>query len=242
MKLNIIKTNRGYVTISDEQPSQKHTRTEDEGKWVVSLFNSWVGQLSMEYRGLWRIEWEVSPTIGNLLSDPHPSDNYRMIVATDTTFKLSGIPQFELENLIDDEPLAEADFKHLGYKTGKQDFKVGFVRGYRSAQEKGCYTIEDMRQAYDSGKQRQFWEEDYKEGSKILEQNALNFDNFIESLNQPKKLVAIEVETERRNVLDLDERGLMGYTTITDFKKKYPDIKKHPDGLLTIKEYFYDNK
>lgn len=205
MKLQIVKTNQGYVAISDEKPYQKDTKTKDESKWALLLFDSWVGRLSMEYRGLWRIEWKVSDSVGNLLSDPHQPENYRMIVATDTSFKLEGIPQFELPAVL---------------------------TGAESTEEKGCYSIEDMRKAYEAGNDRGFWEEDYKDGSKILEQNAPKFEVFIASLNQPKKLVAIEVETEIVSKTKVWETG--------NTSAWQESIPKANDGLLTIQKYYYE--
>lgn len=238
MKLQIVKTDKGYVAISDEQPSQKDTRTEDEGKWALSLFDSWVGQLSMEYRGLWRIEWKVNDSVGNLLSNPHQPENYRMIVATDTSFKLEGIPQFELEKDDKDYQLMRAATLTLKNYDLKDEFNVsaaggfcsGYDAGYKAAQEKGCYSIEDMRKAFDRGE----WD---GSGKSEAVRNSV-FDDFIESLNQPKKLVAIEILT-RKTHPRADEYTKDG--DIIDVPFTQDKSPEYPDGLVIIKQYYYEH-
>lgn len=98
----------------------------------------------------------------------------------------------------------------------------GFMEGYKAAQSKGCFTEEDM-----------------KSFSKFVTSNLmkhsdengvyLGIDKVFSMWNQPKKLVAIEVEHE-----------MIGHP------HKWVDTPilnksgEHPDGLLTIKQYYYE--
>lgn len=208
MKLQVIKTDKGYVAITKD--------LVDMGKPYLMQGIGTEIRIRGEKHDISWTKWASK------------------IVATDTSFKLERIPQFELEKTEDDEPLAETDFNHLGYKTGKQDFKVGFVRGYRAAKEKGCYTEEDMENAFLAGEK---WEArnqsiDRKEPLEFTE--ALNVHEFIDSLKQPKQLVAIEVESG----------AIGGYTqeggTYVHTYFQVTKSEEYLDGLLTIKQYFYE--
>lgn len=244
MKQQVVKTNKGYVVISEEIPKQRFMKTKDEGKWALHLSESWIGQLSLTYGGMWRIEWKVSDSIGYLLSDPHSPENYRMIVATDTTFKLEGIAQFELPAILDGGEstdlieLAETKYPYIDTSIGdinkvhniKVDSKrIAFIQGYKAAQEKGCYTEEDLRKAIN-----EVFNIVFKNSLLIKEDSERITYDVINSLKQPKKLVAIEVDTT----------AIAGYTQEGDtcVKEMFKMVKseQYPDGLLTIKQYFYE--
>jgi len=234
MKLQVVKTDKGYVAISEQIPHQDHNmRTDDEGKWVISLYNSWIGTLSQEYRGLWRIRWKVSDSMGYLLSDPHSPENYRMIVATDTTFKLEGIPQFELESVSAGSIAIDAWNKIATPEDADiaPHYIDGYMNGYEAAQSKGCFTEEDVKKAL------------------VLKNMGYGEKYILDSLKQPKKLVAIEVETQKVPVISDKEyeeleKGTREYTDTKpfDIELVVPQNKseQYPDGLLTIKQYFYE--
>lgn len=189
MKLKIVKTDKGYVAVSDEKLK--------EDNWSYGVSNK--------------------------------------IIATDTSFKLEGIAQFKLEDTIE---FPQDIIQQLSYE-GKSITEInGFKNGYKAAQEKGCYSIEDMRKAYEAGRDRGFWEEDYKDGSKILEQNAPKFEVFIESLNQPKKLIAIEVDMTMKKV----GSQIVGGLKLGDYEEvmNITESEKYSDGLLTIQKYYYE--
>lgn len=195
MKLQIVKTDKGYVAISDEAPIK--------GEYYLFTFNN-------------------ANTIFNQANEK--SEFYKKIVATDTSFKLEGIAQFEFEDNIE-EIYMLANKAMEGGKGLPDDLKEfrgkavdwgfdKFVKGYRAAQEKGCYSIEDIKKAL------------------VLKNMGYGEKHIIESLNQPKKLVAIEVNS----VSD-------GHFTPTEVGKNEPLIianDLYPDGILTIQKYYYD--
>ena len=152
MKLKIVKTDKGYVAVSDEKLK--------EDNWSYGVSNK--------------------------------------IIATDTSFKLEGIPQFELPAILD---------------------------GVESTEEKGCYSIEDMRKAYNLG---------YSNGEQGFDEESFE-ERFI---NQPKKLVAIEILT-RKTHPRADEYTKDG--DIIDVPFTQDKSPEYPDGLVIIKQYYYEH-
>jgi len=209
MKLQVVKTDKGYVAVSDEP-----IRCD-------------------EASGLIRNIWYVFEGIIYKREYSHPKNSSK-IVATDTTFKLKGIPQFELEKEVDIlKRLANDSWEgcHGCDESDKNFWINGFIHGYKTAKSKGCFTEEDIRKAYRSN-------------------GPLNKeDEFIDSLKQPKKLVAIEVETQKVPVISDKEyeeleKGTREYTDTKPFDVELvvPQNKseQYPDGILTIKQYFYE--
>ncbi len=198
MKLQIYKTEQGYVAVSEKVKP---------GDFVVIFPLMEIIQVNQSNCIMYDFK----------------------IIATDTSFKIEGVAQFELEkdnseilyklvniddikNRIKIEPFDSSEI--IGYKNGQ--FFVGnyyckygnhIVKSDESsmhhithflAQTKGCYSEEDLRNAYGQGN---------NDGSN----NLWKEESFIQFTKQSKKLVAIDVE-----------------------------IDKYSNGLLIVKEYIYE--
>lgn len=157
------------------------------------------------------------------------------IIATDTSFKLEGIPQFELEKEGWKSEIKKVFPKLYNSNLDKvfiRHTEDGFMEGYKAAQEKGCYSIEDMN-----------WVANMASGMALSGKSLSDINNQltikIQSLNQPKKLVAIEVEpyftdeAERLEGLMRDGEGIKPEPLIVK-------SEEYPDGLLTVQKYYHE--
>jgi len=210
MKLQVIKTDKGCVAVSSEP-----IRCDEASGLIGDI-------------------WYVFKGVIYKRDYSHPKDCLK-IIATDSTFKLEGIPQFELENKLPSEEFTWAEFRDFYLKVstlakGERglhslgEFRIGYNEGYKAAQSKGCFTEEDMRKAFDRGE----WD---GSGKSEATRNAI-FYNFIDSLKQPKKLVAIDVETLIIAGKGKGEKS----TNILNITKS----EHYPDGLLVVKQYYYE--
>lgn len=149
--------------------------------------------------------------------------------------------QFELEK--DELEKMALEYASLPYKNWPKDAQVillednarlDFIAGYKAAQSKGCFTEEDIIKAIRFGKD--LWkdaENQVKNGVK----KQLFVKDFIDSLKQPKKLVAIEINDMEASqwISNEKEHGRVNINLPIVTKSE-----QHPDGLLTIKQYFYE--
>jgi len=214
MKQQVVKTNKGYVAISDE-------------KITEGFF--------LHPKGV------IFPVTEIYIRGPISTGLMKKIIATDSTFKLEGIPQFELEK--DELEKMALEYASLPYKNWPKDAQVillednarlDFIAGYKAAQSKGCFTEEDIIKAIRFGKD--LWkdaENQVKNGVK----KQLFVKDFIDSLKQPKKLVAIEINDMEASqwISNEKEHGRVNINLPIVTKSE-----QHPDGLLTIKQYFYE--
>lgn len=204
MKLQIVKTTQGYVAISDEP--------KKEGQHFAC-----VNQLKTT--GYVSIHTDYN--MADICCYP--------IIATDTTFKLEGIPQFELEKSPLREELrdiiAEDWYKH---KDDEPYIEQTADDCYKAAQSKGCFTEEDMNWVANMASGMAY---SGKTSSEIANQLTIK----INSLKQPKKLVAIEVGT-RLALAGYNEKGNAYMKEVF----KMIESEQYPDGLLTIKQYYYE--
>lgn len=216
MKLQVVKTNKGYVAVSDENIK--------ENDWYFNPFIKVFHKHQVE-KGIF------GPILGS-----------NKIIATDTSFKLEGIPQFELEKVEDVDTFVKSCLNEWGLvdtephndleKGRRIGLKIGLFYGYKAAQEKGCYTEEDLRKAINNVfnivfKNRLLIKEDLK---------RITYD-IINSLKQPKQLVGIEVETNSPyfDTEHQEERE----RNPSEIKPLINKSEDYPNGLLTIKQYFY---
>jgi len=212
MKLQVIKPRFGYMAVSEE--------------------------LILPGR-----HWWIHPETEHLGFAEEPLKSpYLRIIATDTSFKMEGIPQFEFENK-EIEDVKNLCYKEFGYTkstisnahTGGNVLD-GFIAGYKAAQSKGCFTQEDMRKAMEEG---------YKHCTDSAMDYEDRFKRLIDSLKQPKKLVAIEVEESFKKPSETaiaDEMKTSGNINNIPLVQipKITKSEEYPDGLLTIKQYFYE--
>jgi hypothetical protein len=213
MKLQVIKTDKGYVAVSDEPKKQGHhfACTNQLKNGYVPIHNDF---------GM-------------------ADDCCKPIVATDTTFKLEGIPQFKLEKkrniLFEATDRAYKYLYALGYFTtptheGKIVENLLIEARAEADEEKGCYTEEDIIKGIKLFN-RAHKEADIKpkKGQDFID---AMYEYVISSLKQPKQLVAIEVETIQASQWVANEKG---------HGRQNIEIPKANDyGLLTIKQYFYE--
>lgn len=235
MKLQVVKIDKRYVAISDEHLKIGDTilygnpEGKEDWNWGFNIINS--EERLLHYSKM----KEMFDTIVPISSKAKPLSN--KIIATDTSFKLEGIPQFELEKE-DFIELAEAQYPYVNtsieevnkvHNTKVDSKRIAFIQDYRAAQKRGCYSIEDIQKAIGFGKDLY---EDIKRNIRDGEERKLFTSDFIKSLNQPKKLVAIEVATI--NSL---------HSFPTEAGKNEPLIiinNLYPNGVLTIKQYYYE--
>jgi hypothetical protein len=102
-------------------------------------------------------------------------------------------------------PLEEEDsigwpLIHYINEKHNQDRVMGFCDGYNKAKEKYKYTEEDMRKA---------WNAAYIDAMSIDEETykPLFFEDFIQSLSQPKMPIGFECETSPMNIDEIREQG-----------------------------------
>lgn len=178
MKLQVIKTDKGYVAVSDEK-----LKRDD---WGIDLTESLLTKcLRTEENSYW-------------------NKNCKKIIATDTSFKLQGVPQFKLPAVLDGAESVD-----------------------KAAQEKGCYTEDDMRNAYMTGSISSLnWNK-----AKIEENfnHLKRAEEYINSLKQPKQLVGIEVDHE-----------MIGHPHEWVDTPILIKSEEYPNGLLTVKQYYYE--
>jgi hypothetical protein len=188
MKLQVIKPRFGYMAVSEDP-----------------IFPG--------------IHWWIHPETEHLGFAEEPlKAPYLKIIATDTSFKMEGIPQFELEDNI---PYLQ---------TTDKDQQWAYKEGYRAAKSKGCFTEEDMK-SFSKFVTSNLMKHSDKNGG------YLGIDKVFNMWNQPKKLVTIEIDDMEASQWISNEKG-HGRVNI-----KLPIITKseqYPDGLLTIKQYFYE--
>lgn len=194
MKLQIIKPKFGYMAVSEEPILQ--------GK-----------------------HWWIHPETEHLgFAEEDLKAPYLRVVATHTSFKFEGIPQFEFEKIDDafdswnKEPM---DFRDI---SEYRDYEAG----YKAAQEKGCYSEKDLvraiKMSYGQAKQ-----------STISVRTVQEL--ILKSLNQPKKLVAIEVDDMKASAWVSNEKGHGRVNINLPIGTK---SEEYPDGLLTIQKYYYE--
>jgi len=225
MKYQIVNCDKGYVAISDE-------------KITEGFF--------LHPKGV------IFPVTEIYIRGPISTGLMKKIIATDTTFKLEGIAQFELPAILDGGEstdlieLAETKYPYIDTSIGdinkvhniKVDSKrIAFIQGYKAAQEKGCYTEEDMEKAFLAGEKWEDRNQSIDRGEITSFPDALNVHDFIDSLKQPKKLVAIEINDMEASqwISNEKEHGRVNINLPIVTKSE-----QHPDGLLTIKQYFYE--
>ncbi len=92
------------------------------------------------------------------------------------------LPPIENDNVYE---LSEKDFIHMGYKNGKTDFQVGFVRGYNKAKEKYKFTEEDVIKIVEKSRE-----------------TGLTAEYLMLSIQQPKMPVRFECEMEVIGITD----------------------------------------
>jgi len=181
MKLQVIKTEQGYVAVSNEEIKEGNCYVSPTGIWFYT------------------------------------NKDCKKIIATDNSFKLEGISQFELEETIVGKPLDDyIREKHT------QEECIGFIAGYRAAQSKGCYTKEDLREVINI--------------CRIAIINNIKYlyeDKIIEGIAEPKNLIAIEVE--ELQVFSHYSQDLMKVAVY-----KGCGEPKVTNGLLTVKNYIYE--
>lgn len=193
MKLQVVKTDKGYVAVSDFKNINK-----------VDRYYNLKSKMFLDH------DYEDLTSL---------TENDVKIIATDTSFKLEGIPQFELESVSAGSIAIDAWNKI----STPEDADIapyyidGYMNGYEAAQSKGCFTEEDVKRAL------------------VLKNMGYGEKYILDSLKQPKKLVAIEVDT-RLALAGYNEKGNAYMKEVF----KMIESEQYPDGLLTIKEYFYD--
>ena len=114
----------------------------------------------------------------------------------------------------------------------------GFMEGYKAAQSKGCFTEEDMNWVANMASGMAY---SGKTSSEIANQLTIK----INSLKQPKQLVSIEVEETFKRPSEIDISNEMKTSgNINNLSliqtPKVIKLEDHPDGLLTIKQYYYE--
>ena len=238
MKYQVVKTDEGYVAVSN-----------DEIK---------IGDFALHNSKEYREKYPKSTSIFvKCTQSNHFSiqEHWDKIVATDTSFKLEGVPQFELETLswkdvlgikaVEDSILAgklNTEFNSPIYVIG---YTSGFKSGYKAAQEKGCYTEADIKKAIEYGTllaEYHFNDNIYMTDEQ--ENIALTSkDTFIKSLKQPKEPVAIEVqECIIRHNQCVNKCASYPSECFCEMTKHVEITKseQYPDGLLTVKKYYYE--
>lgn len=193
MKLQTIKTEKGYVAISGEK-----INIDD---WYVcwdELYNP------------------AKYSIYNLVSTAN-GKNPKKIVATDSSFKLEGIPQFKTENDWEDA-LQKTPLFYIPEK-------MAFVKGWNAAKSEGCFTEEDVKNAFQAG-----WL--CNDTSDCAEEEI----KYISSLKTLKQLVAIDVLSGIKTTVypGTDK------PSVTETHYSLRKSEQYSDGLLTVKEYFYE--
>lgn len=227
MKLQVIKTHKGYLVVSN------YNTEISEGSWFIDEF------------GLRKARWYTK------------DKTQRLVIATDTTFKLEGIPQFELENNIELN-FNYQDVDELDNKPDLQkwvdnnelealiDESKGGIIGYihrehideitgllnKVSQQKGCYTEEDLK-IMKSEFFNQFCLRTLS-GTEITGDVWNWIQSHLQSLKQSKKLVAIDVE-EEIYYLSYGED-----THLPRIRTKVTKSEQYPDGILTTKKYYYE--
>lgn len=178
--------------------------------------------------------WWIHPETEHLGFAEEPlKAPYLKIIATDTSFKMEGIAQFKLEKEVDIlKRLANDSWEgcHGCDESDKNFWINGFIHGYKTAKSKGCFTEEDMK-SFSKFVTSNLMKHSDKNGG------YLGIDKVFNMWNQPKKLVTIEIDDMEASQWISNEKG-HGRVNI-----KLPIITKseqYPDGLLTIKQYFYE--
>lgn len=241
MKLQVIKTDKGYIAIDKVCPVKLNEwcieKWEGEGNYIDENGHNWfIRRMNMNCD----------------VNDPE----CHKIIATDNSLKLEGIPQFELEKVEDVDTFVKSCLNEWGLvdtephndleKGRRIGLKIGLFYGYKASQEKGCYTEEDLRKAINNVfnivfKNRLLIKEDLK---------RITYD-IINSLKQPKQLVGIEVETQKIPVISDKEyeeleKGDRQHTDINPFTIEMPipqtKSEEYPNGLLTVRQYYYSSK
>lgn len=126
--------------------------------------------------------------------------NSKKIIATDTTFKLEGVPQFELEEThIDYISWNEAnkifekeEWRNPDLSNKEDELAVSAIHlGYKTALQNYQYTEENLRKAFEAGNNY-----GHNESLNYSAHHFPDEDEYIQSLKQPKELIGIEVETD----------------------------------------------
>jgi len=110
------------------------------------------------------------------------------------------------------------------------DYSYGYRQGYNKAKEKYKYTEEDMVIC---------WIAAYTDAISLGEENhkPLSFENFIQSLQQPKMPVGFKCEIEGMNIDEIREQG-KGFLNTNTKKLK---TTTNSQGLTQwVGEYIYD--
>lgn len=216
MKYQVIKTDKGYVAISNEP--------KKEGQHFVCTYQLKDGYVP------------IHKDYGMADACCYP------IIATDTSFKLEGVPQFECE--FEKPWVFSSKLKSTGQEVWQfcyndeegynQHSGVYFKREHAEKgmkdfiyQKKGCYTEKDIKKAWKAG------------------YNETNLDDYIQSLKQPKELVAIEVqECIIRHSQCVNKCASYPSECFCEMTKHIEITKseQYPDGLLTVKKYYYGTK
>ncbi len=231
MKLQVIQTEKGYMVVSEEEIKERD--------WFYNPIdcNKYGYSDKIHICKSTPLDGFTKESIHIITGDfRFARENCKKIVATDQSFKLDGIPQFELENP-DDELYNQ--IPNIGKGDGIEQlfFGDGYISGYKAATKQ--YTEEDLRTAI--FKAIDIWMNNMTEDS--AEINEKDFQSIIQSLNQPKKLVAIDVETEQ--IIFKEKYNSCEYNNervgcIADICNCYTLIPKVINGFLTVKQYYYE--
>lgn len=204
MKLQTIKTQQGYVAVSDEEAEEVHYR--------LFLHDNSIYQGSME-KGI------------------HPDS--RKIIATDDSYKLEGVPQFELE--VQDETCFFCKIRDKGHSLQYRD-RDWFQEGWDAAQSNSCYTEDEWERLTSDAWLNEPNPNDFSHNSFIYASKAI-----FKSLKQPKELVAIEVEEDWIPDYSHNKPSFYANSYTKKFLPKLIKSEQYPDGLLQVKQYYYEN-
>lgn len=254
MKLQVIKTDKGYVAVDedadihyDEWCLEIHENYECDLIKALDVnpkYAWFVRRLNMGYTNKSKEEF------GEFFRRKKDG-SCKKIIATDTTFKLEGIPQFDLPDVLNGESVNlflgydEKSVQALVEKDliDEREQRIAyhwFWIGLKAAQEKGCYTEEDLRKAIN-----EVFNIVFKNNLLIKEDSKRITYDVIDSLKQPKQLVSIEVEETFKRPSEIDisnEMKTSGNINNLSLIQTPKVIKSedHPDGLLTVKQYYYE--
>lgn len=228
MKLQLHKTKKGYIAYNEHkiQPSD----------WMISFTDD------ESYGEIWKHD-----------GSGYISPDDRKIIATDTSFTIKGVPQFQLPTTRKEEKsptlesIIESHFNSYIEKVrissasiDKQrdrDRYLGFIEGYKIALN--TYSEDDLKSAIAFG------------GTKVAMKESLNSNEvgrFIECLKSvksskkvSKKLVAIDVEVDDEWLKEFTPfGGPYDYDSSYISPYKIVKSKQYPNGLLQVDEYLYE--
>jgi len=195
--------NKGYILTNKDKINI--------GDWyydtLISKYAS-VGPLQMCSNSL-----EETDLIKSVSGNISHIDFVYKIIATDTNFKIKGIPQFE-----SDKNLLNNVIKNKYSDPSMLLERTVFRKGYNFAKDKYGYTLEDIKNAFKAGVnsgRNNF--DTYTESN-----NILNEQKYIKTIIASKLIYGIEVEKENNN---------LNYPMMS-FSNEYPN------GLIEVKDIF----